>query len=100
MVDKVNILMSSEAKEFPPFSDAQKDAWIEAQRFVLLELTALLHTQGVIDSDHLADELRKAEWMYKDKPQTQECVDWYTQTLQYQRMKLGQFGSNKAEMED
>ena len=90
MNSKESIIMTSDASAFPPWTAAQRDAQIEAQRFAYLELVFALHRQGVLDMNKI--EIHRDEPPFHKNPETSQVVDWYADTLAYMRLKSGEPG--------
>lgn len=96
-IPKNAIIMGGEPADFPPWTDAQRDAQIEALRFAFCELAAALHEQGALDIQRVNANLGNAQWIYADKsPDTQNAVRWMTDTLAYMRTKLGPPGQSRG----
>lgn len=82
------IVMGGHSADFPPWTDDQRDAQIEALRYAVCELAATLHEQGTLDIQKVNASLGNAEWLYADKsPDTLNAVRWIADTLAYMRTK-------------
>lgn len=83
------IVIGGDPVDYPPWTDDQRDAQIEALRFAFCELAASLHEQGVLDIQQVNASLGNAEWIYADKsPDTLSAVRWIVDNLAYMRTKL------------
>lgn len=85
-----SILIGAPGPDFPPWTDAQRDAQIEALRFGYLELVKTLHEAGVLDMAKLNANLGNAEWIYAGKsPDTLQAVRRMSAALDDDRRRLG-----------
>lgn len=87
---KNSIVMGAAAGSMPPWTDAQRDAQIEALRAGYIALAEALQTAGVLDMQQLLPALGRVGHIYKDKsPDTYEAVMWLADTIEYTRAKIG-----------
>lgn len=84
------ILIGRNPEDFPPWTDAQRDAQIEALRFAYCDLAKTLHEQGVLDMQEASASLSSSEWLFEgNSPGTLKAVRWLAGTLDYMRTKQG-----------
>jgi hypothetical protein len=82
------LLMGAEEGGCPPWTDAQRDAQIEALRFGFCDLVAALNASGVLDAQQVLAGLGHACWIYGDKkPDTHATVLRLADTIDYMRSK-------------
>jgi hypothetical protein len=82
------IPMGAEPGAYPPWTDSQRDAQIEALRFAFCELVSALNSSGVLDAQQVLAGLGNSGWLYADKkPNTHAAVDWLADTIDYMRSK-------------
>lgn len=60
------IVTGGPAEDYPPWTDAQRDAQIEALRFAYCDLVQELHRAGRVDAHELADNLDIAPGIFLD----------------------------------
>lgn len=84
------IVMGAEPGSMPPWTDAQRDAQIEALRAAYIALAETLQTVGALDMQQLLPALGNLGHAYKDKsPDTYDAVMWLADTIEYNRAKIG-----------
>lgn len=85
------IVMGSAAGDFPPWTDSQRDAQIEASRLAWMQLVRALHEQGVLDMHVVQGNLEMMEWVFSEKPDQAQAAYWYRETIAYMRAKTPPF---------
>lgn len=90
------ILTGGNPGDFPPWTDAQRDAQIEALRYAFLRLASALHRNGTLDSAVLQPDLDEAEVWFEGEADTRAAVRYLAETLAYMRLKQGPAPKRRA----
>jgi hypothetical protein len=87
--EKNTVAFSTEPGSLPPWTDAQRDAQIEALRFAYCELVSALNESGRLDAQQVLEGLAGSDWLYAGKkPDTHAAVRWLVDTIDYMRVKI------------
>lgn len=71
----------------PPLSLEEKEAELEALRYVIVSLIRCLHARGMVDFNDMASELAEGMFVFSGKQRQRESVQWYIDTMNYMETK-------------